>query len=55
MRVIINDQRYGALRTLGERKQVFNEVCVFMDEFRNSHTVGDMLLPELLKAVSLFF
>ncbi|GFZ16863.1 pre-mRNA-processing protein 40B [Actinidia rufa] len=25
MRVIINDQRYGALRTLGERKQVFNE------------------------------
>uniref|UniRef100_A0A2P2KES2 Pre-mRNA-processing protein 40A n=1 Tax=Rhizophora mucronata TaxID=61149 RepID=A0A2P2KES2_RHIMU len=25
MRVIINDRRYGALRTLGERKQVFNE------------------------------
>ncbi|XAR52947.1 hypothetical protein NMG60_11021290 [Bertholletia excelsa] len=25
MRVIINDQRYGALRTLGERKQAFNE------------------------------
>ncbi|GFY89502.1 pre-mRNA-processing protein 40B [Actinidia rufa] len=28
MRVIINDQRYGALRTLGERKQVFNEFMV---------------------------
>ncbi|KAG8364185.1 hypothetical protein BUALT_Bualt19G0100700 [Buddleja alternifolia] len=25
MRVIINDRRYGALRTLGERKQTFNE------------------------------
>lgn len=25
MRVIINDKRYGALRTLGERKQAFNE------------------------------
>ncbi|GAA0154324.1 hypothetical protein LIER_12340 [Lithospermum erythrorhizon] len=25
MRVIINDRRYGALRTLGERKQAFNE------------------------------
>ncbi|XVF67412.1 hypothetical protein PTKIN_Ptkin10aG0119000 [Pterospermum kingtungense] len=27
MRVIINDKRYGALRTLGERKQAFNEEC----------------------------
>ncbi|XP_039038776.1 pre-mRNA-processing protein 40A-like [Hibiscus syriacus] len=26
MRVIINDKRYGALRTLGERKQAFNEI-----------------------------
>ncbi|RWW13521.1 hypothetical protein BHE74_00008944 [Ensete ventricosum] len=26
MRVIINDKRYGALKTLGERKQAFNEV-----------------------------
>ncbi|KAL5855269.1 hypothetical protein ACOSQ4_005071 [Xanthoceras sorbifolium] len=25
MRVIINDRRYGSLRTLGERKQAFNE------------------------------
>ncbi|GAB4853406.1 hypothetical protein Ancab_017584 [Ancistrocladus abbreviatus] len=25
MRVIINDKRYGSLRTLGERKQAFNE------------------------------
>ncbi|XP_047983352.1 pre-mRNA-processing protein 40A-like [Salvia hispanica] len=25
MRVIINDKRYGALKTLGKRKQVFNE------------------------------
>ncbi|XP_051144839.1 pre-mRNA-processing protein 40A-like isoform X2 [Andrographis paniculata] len=25
MRLIINDRRYGALRTLGERKQAFNE------------------------------
>ncbi|KAL0322978.1 UNVERIFIED_CONTAM: Pre-processing protein 40A [Sesamum angustifolium] len=25
MRVIINDKRYGALKTLGERKQAFNE------------------------------
>ena len=26
MRIIINDKRYGALKTLGERKQAFNEV-----------------------------
>ncbi|KAL5706672.1 hypothetical protein ACHQM5_024810 [Ranunculus cassubicifolius] len=25
MRIIVNDKRYGALRTLGERKQAFNE------------------------------
>ncbi|KAL3634100.1 hypothetical protein CASFOL_021154 [Castilleja foliolosa] len=28
MRVIINDKRYGALKTLGERKQAFNEYLV---------------------------
>lgn len=28
MRVIINDKRYGALKTLGERKQAFNEVFI---------------------------
>ncbi|KAA3463534.1 pre-mRNA-processing protein 40A-like [Gossypium australe] len=34
MRVIINDKRYGALRTLGERKQAFNEVdpCTFLGQ-----------------------
>lgn len=26
MRAIINDRRYGALKTLSERKQAFNEV-----------------------------
>lgn len=26
MREIINDKRYGALKTLGERKQAFHEV-----------------------------
>jgi len=26
MREIINDKRYNALKTLGERKQAFNEV-----------------------------
>lgn len=26
MRVIINDKRYGALKSLGEKKQAFNEV-----------------------------
>uniref|UniRef100_A0A1J3JQF4 Pre-mRNA-processing protein 40B n=1 Tax=Noccaea caerulescens TaxID=107243 RepID=A0A1J3JQF4_NOCCA len=30
MREIINDRRYGALRTLGERKQAFNEFLVQM-------------------------
>lgn len=29
MREIINDRRYGVLRTLGERKQAFNEVTSF--------------------------
>lgn len=29
MRVIINDKRYGALKTLGERKQAFNEASAF--------------------------
>jgi hypothetical protein len=28
MRVIINDKRYSALKTLGEKKQAFNEVCL---------------------------
>lgn len=28
MRVIINDKRYGALKTLGERKQAFNEFLI---------------------------
>jgi Tfp pilus assembly protein PilX len=28
MREIINDKRYNALKTLGERKQAFNEVRV---------------------------
>lgn len=28
MRVIINDKRYGALKSLGERKQAFNEVIL---------------------------
>ena len=34
MRVIINDKRYGALKTLGERKQAFNEAsfCVSFGE-----------------------
>lgn len=31
MRVIINDRRYGALRTLGERKQAFNEVNLYVN------------------------
>lgn len=35
MRVIINDRRYGALKTLGERKQVFNEVNHYEDVFLN--------------------
>lgn len=28
MRAITNDRRYGALKTLGERKQTFNEVSL---------------------------
>ena len=28
MREIINDKRYGALKTLGERKQAFHEVSI---------------------------
>lgn len=28
MRAIINDRRYGALKSLGERKQAFNEVSL---------------------------
>lgn len=41
MRVIINDKRYGALKTLGERKQAFNEVnlslsCVLCSHFNLS-------------------
>ena len=35
MRVIINDRRYGALKTLGEKKQAFNEVNLHMDDFQN--------------------
>lgn len=30
MKEILNDKRYGALRTLGERKQAFNEVYSFL-------------------------
>ncbi|PHT60896.1 hypothetical protein T459_35252 [Capsicum annuum] len=28
MRAVINDRRYGALKSLGERKQAFNEVSL---------------------------
>lgn len=30
MRVIITDKRYGALKSLGERKEAFNEVNSFI-------------------------
>lgn len=32
MRVIINDKRYGALKSLGERKQAFNEASFASEE-----------------------
>jgi hypothetical protein len=35
MRVIINDKRYGALKTLGERKQAFNEVSSLLYELES--------------------
>lgn len=44
MRIIINDRRYGALKTLGERKQVFNEVSHYKDVF----------LSHVYKYVSIF-
>lgn len=28
--MIVHDKRYGALRTLGERKQAFNEVYILL-------------------------
>lgn len=34
MRVIINDRRYGALRSLGERKQTFNEVNLIISTMK---------------------
>jgi hypothetical protein len=36
MRVIINDKRYSALKTLGEKKQAFNEVCLCFSSNANS-------------------
>lgn len=35
MREIINDKRYGALKTLGERKQAFNEVNVTQESYNS--------------------
>jgi hypothetical protein len=43
MRVIINDKRYGALKTLGERKQAFNEASSFLSE---EHLVECLCLVE---------
>lgn len=31
--MIINDKRYGALKTLGERKQAFHEVSLYKMAF----------------------
>ncbi|KAI4295796.1 hypothetical protein L6164_035803 [Bauhinia variegata] len=42
MRVIINDKRYGALKTLGERKQAFNE---FLNE-RKKHEAEDKRMKQ---------
>lgn len=53
MREIINDKRYGALRTLGERKQAFNEVSVVMifDCFRGcAHVVLVYICVEYIRA-----
>lgn len=48
MREIINDKRYGALRTIGERKQAFNEVNVCSTfNFRHSFLVGLGMLDSL--------
>ncbi|CAH2053286.1 unnamed protein product [Thlaspi arvense] len=40
MREIINDKRYGALRTLGERKQAFNEFLAQMKRAAEEEKVG---------------
>lgn len=53
MREIINDKRYGALRTLGERKQAFNEVSAVMiiDCFRGcAHVVLVCICVEYIRA-----
>lgn len=42
MRIIINDKRYGALKTLGERKQAFNE---FLGQ-RKKHEVEERRIKQ---------
>lgn len=37
--MIINDRRYGALKTLGERKQAFNEVMFSTHSLNGCHEV----------------
>ena len=39
MREIINDKKYGALKTLGERKQAFNEVNVTQESYNSGFAV----------------
>lgn len=43
MRVIINDKRYGALKTLGERKQAFNEVSLWVNFRYKIHIISMFL------------
>lgn len=42
MRVIINDKRYGALKTLGERKQAFNEYL----SYRKKHEAEEKRIKQ---------
>lgn len=59
MRVIVNDKRYGALKTLGERKQAFNEV-LFLKHSTIGIVTGSQLaltkiLPEMVRNEFCFY
>ncbi|KAF9601475.1 hypothetical protein IFM89_020242, partial [Coptis chinensis] len=60
MRVIINDKRYGALRTLGERKQTFTEIAISRSQFTYlSDILGlnptyEVIVMKSYKAIAIF-
>ena len=55
MREIIDDKRYGALKTLGERKQAFNEVNGTQESYNSGFAVGFCYVCDSIASILDYF